>query len=402
MIDQKENSVSGTSEARSMWRIVSEQFFEHKAGVVSLSLIVLFILAAVFSPILSKVLDQDPNASSMQNRYLSPMERPAELAVDVETLVETFIAANESAIDSLADRILKLEILETREVAEAAGDAEEILYILMEKRNEDGVREKIAAGEIQEFEEIIYPAKTSGRAHILGTDEVGRDILIRLIYGAKISLTVGLSVAILSGLLGLIIGSVAGFYGGIVDGILMRVTDSMIALPLIPVLIILAAIDFQELPLLGQFFTGGSSESVIKMIVILCVFSWMTPARLVRGSVLTVKNREFVLAARTMGARDFRMILHHIAPNVVAPLLVAITLQVGNAILFESALSFLGLGIQPPIASWGNMLTNAQELIHEAPLLAILPGSLICIVVICFNFVGDALQGAIDPKSIQR
>lgn len=236
----------------------------------------------------------------------------------------------------------------------------------------------------------------------MGTDEVGRDILIRLIYGTKISLTVGLSVAILSGVLGLIIGSIAGFYGGIVDGILMRVTDSMLALPLIPVLIILAAIDFQELPLVGPFFDGGSSESVIKMIVILCVFSWMTPARLVRGSVLTVKNREYILAARTMGSGDFRMILHHVAPNVVAPLLVAITLQVGNAILFESALSFLGLGIQPPVASWGNMLTNAQELIHEAPLLAILPGSLIFIVVICFNFVGDALQGAIDPKSIQR
>lgn len=391
-----------SSQAQSMWRIVLAQFFEHKGGVVGLAVIVLLVLVAVFSPVLSAILGQNPDESSIQNRYLAPMEVTAGLAVDMEEHLESFIEENSSELTSISNRIVASGILSKSELAESGGDEEEILFILMEKRNEEGVRVKIAASDLSDFEAVIYPAATFGKAHLLGTDEVGRDILIRLIYGTRISLTVGLSVAILSGVLGLLIGSFAGYYGGVLDGALMRVTDSMIALPLIPVLIILAAIDFQNLPLIGSLFKGGSSESVIKMIVILCSFSWMTTARLVRGSVLTVKNREYVLAAKTMGARDYRIIIQHVTPNVIAPLLVAITLGVGNAILFESALSFLGLGIQPPIASWGNMLTNAQELIHEAPLLAIMPGTLIFIIVICFNFVGDALQGAIDPRSIKR
>ncbi len=398
----EEELQSSESQAQPMWRIVLVQFLEHKAGVVGIGLIAALALIALFAPVFSMILGQEPNISSIQNRYLAPFEKPATVAVDMEIEVENFIEENEDTLEGLADRILKSDILSSSEVREAGGDPEEVLFILMEKRNEEGVREKVSNNDLSDFESVIYPPKTAGRPHILGTDEVGRDILIRLIYGTRISLTVGLAVAILSGLIGLLIGSLAGYYGGVWDGMLMRVTDSMLALPLIPVLIILAAIDFNSLPLIGGFFIGGSSESVAKIIVILCSFSWMTAARLVRGSVLTVRNREYVLAAKTMGARDFRMIIQHITPNVVAPLLVAITLGVGNAILFESALSFLGLGIQPPIASWGNMLTNAQELIHEAPLLAILPGSLIFIVVICFNFVGDALQGAIDPKSIKR
>jgi peptide/nickel transport system permease protein len=128
----------------------------------------------------------------------------------------------------------------------------------------------------------------------------------------------------------------------------------------------------------------------------------MTVARLVRGSILSIKSREFILAAKTLGARDWLVILTHIVPNVIAPLLVAVTLNIGNSILSEAALSFLGLGIQPPNPSWGNMLFNAQELIFEAPLLAILPGLLILFTVISFNFIGDGLQDAIDPKAIKR
>ena len=138
------------------------------------------------------------------------------------------------------------------------------------------------------------------------------------------------------------------------------------------------------------------------MVLILLLFSWMTVARLVRASILSEKQKEFALAARTLGATDFRIIVNHMIPNILAPLLVQVSLMVGDAILFESALSFLGLGIQPPIATWGGMLNNAQELIFEAPQLAIFPGVLIFIVVICFNFVGDGLQDAIDPKAIRR
>jgi peptide/nickel transport system permease protein len=237
--------------------------------------------------------------------------------------------------------------------------------------------------------------------HYLGTDELGRDVLMRLIYGARVSISIGLLVAVISALIGLLIGSLAGYYGGFLDSALMRITDSLLSLPLIPVLILFAAADIKQIPILGMFIRG-ENESIAKMVVVLCLFSWMTAARLVRASILSVKEKEFVFAARTLGAGDFRIIAWHITPNILAPLLVAVTLNIGKSILFEAALSFLGLGVQPPTPTWGNMLYNAQELIHEAPLLAIFPGTLIFITVICFNFVGDGLQDAIDPKAIRR
>ena len=252
-----------------------------------------------------------------------------------------------------------------------------------------------------EIDEFLDLKKGFNTFHILGTDALGRDVLIRLIYGTQVSITVGLMVALCAALIGLLIGSVAGFYGGWFDTILMRVTDSLLSLPLIPVLIIFAAVDLKQIPIVN-FLIFGENESITKMILILCLFSWMTVARLVRASVLSVKQKEFIFAARTLGASDFRIIIQHMVPNVMAPLLVAVTLMIGDAILFESALSFLGLGIQPPTPTWGGMLNNAQELIFESPTLAIFPGSLIFIVVISFNFIGDGLQDAIDPKAIRR
>ena len=181
----------------------------------------------------------------------------------------------------------------------------------------------------------------------------------------------------------------------------MRITDSLLALPILPLMIVFAAVDLNKLPALSWFITG-SNESIMKLVVVLTLFSWMEAARLIRGNILSVREREFVLAAITLGARSGAIIRTHIVPNVIAPLLVAVTLRVGGAILFEAALSFLGLGIQPPTPSWGNMLFNAHEIIHESPQLAIMPGLLIFITVICFNFVGDGLQDAIDPKAIRR
>jgi peptide/nickel transport system permease protein len=181
----------------------------------------------------------------------------------------------------------------------------------------------------------------------------------------------------------------------------MRITDSMLSLPFIPVLILFAVADIKQIPVLG-FFIRGNNESIAKMVVVLCLFSWMIPARLVRASILSIKEKEFVFAAKNLGASDFRIVVRHITPNILAPLLVAVTLRVGQSIIFEAALSFLGLGVQPPTPTWGNMLFNAQEIIHESPLLAIFPGALIFITVICFNFVGDGLQDAIDPKAIRR
>jgi peptide/nickel transport system permease protein len=239
------------------------------------------------------------------------------------------------------------------------------------------------------------------RFYFLGTDELGRDVAIRLIYAARVSIGVGILVALISGLIGFLIGSLAGFYGGFIDAVLMRVTDSLLSLPIIPVLIVFAAIDLQKIEWLKDLI-GGAHESIFKMVIILCLFSWMTVARLVRGSILALREREFILAAKTLGARDRTIILRHMFPNVIAPMLVAITLGVGESILFEAALSFLGLGIMPPTASWGNMLNNAQEVIYKNIWLAILPGLMILITVVSFNFFGDGLQDAMDPKSIRR
>jgi peptide/nickel transport system permease protein len=238
-------------------------------------------------------------------------------------------------------------------------------------------------------------------AHWLGTDELGRDVLVRLVYGTRISLLVAFLVAFTSMIFGIAVGAIAGYFGGTVDTILMRIVDSMLALPLIPILIILARVDLDKIPLIGSLMVGESA-SIIKMVLILMAFSWMVQARLVRGEILAIKEREFVLAAQTSGMSSAGVIVREILPNVLSPVIVAVTLNVGGSILFEAALSFLGLGIQPPTPSWGNMLNNAQEIINSAPMLAVLPGLLILIVVVSFNFLGDGLQAAMDPKAIRR
>ncbi len=236
-------------------------------------------------------------------------------------------------------------------------------------------------------------------AHPLGTDEIGRDLLARLLQGGRVSLAVAIAAALVSAVIGTTIGLFAGYYGGRFDAVLMRFTDGVISLPLLPLLIVLAAIDLSKLGL-PDSVTQSEDVSLYRIIFIISMVGWTTVARLVRAETLTLKQREFVRAAVAQGATGGRIMRVHILPNAVSPIIVATTLSVGNIILFESVLSFLGLGIQPPVASWGNMLTNAQELIWSAPQLAVWPGLLIFVTVIAFNFLGDGLQDAFDPRSI--
>jgi len=237
-----------------------------------------------------------------------------------------------------------------------------------------------------------------GSGHPLGTDELGRDLLLRLLYGGQVSLFVGLVGAVAAATIGTVIGLISGYAGGRIDAFLMRLTDAVIALPVLPLLIVLAALDFTKLGLPAGLMRS-SYGSLYIILGIIALVGWTTVARLVRGATLSVRERDYVRAALALGSGSGRIIMRHIFPNVVSPIIVATTLSVGNVILIESILSFLGLGIQPPLPSWGNMLTNAQELIWQAPALAIYPGLLIFVTVIAFNFLGDGLQDALDPRA---
>lgn len=235
-------------------------------------------------------------------------------------------------------------------------------------------------------------------AHPLGTDEVGRDLLLRLLRGGQVSLSIGLVTALVAALLGTAIGLLAGYRGGLVDALLMRFTDGVIALPLLPLLIVLGALDPAKLGLPAETYRSETA-GLVRIVIIIAVVGWTTVARLVRATTLTVKVQDFVRAAEALGAGPGRIMVRHVLPNVVSPAIVATTLSVGNIILLESALSFLGLGVQPPLPSWGNMLSAALEQMSISPSLALWPGMLIFLTVLSFNLLGDGLQDALDPRA---
>jgi len=230
--------------------------------------------------------------------------------------------------------------------------------------------------------------------HVMGTDALGRDLFTRILYGGRISLTVGLLVVIISMAIGIPIGSLAGYYGGWLDSILMRLTDSFLSLPSFLVLILLSAILREvEIPLFER-------NNVLTISLVIGVFGWTTFARLIRAAFLTIRETDFVSASRALGGSDFRIILSHILPNAIGPIIVEATLEFGYAIIEESGLSFLGFGIQPPTPSWGNLLSNAQEHFTKYPWLAVFPGLMIFFSIISINYIGDGLRDAFDPYKV--
>ncbi|HWG86008.1 MAG TPA: ABC transporter permease [Deinococcales bacterium] len=220
--------------------------------------------------------------------------------------------------------------------------------------------------------------------HLMGTDPLGRDLFTRILYGARISLAVGIASAIIATFLGTLVGSLSGFYGGRVDQLLMRLTDIMLSIPLLPLVIALS---------------GFLRPSVPMLVLIIGGLGWMGSARLVRSQFLALRSLDYVEASRALGGSNNRIMFRHILPNALGPVVVSTTLAVGSAILIESALSFLGLGVQPPTPTWGNLLNGASDWLDLAPWLAAFPGLFILLTVLSVNFLGDGLRDALDPRS---
>jgi peptide/nickel transport system permease protein len=248
------------------------------------------------------------------------------------------------------------------------------------------------------FTETAARLEPPSAAHPFGTDTVGRDIFARTIYGGQISLIIGLTAVLLETIVGILIGAAAGYYGGRLDSLLMRFTEAVFTIPQIFLLLVMAKFFSGRVPNI-TLYNRTYSGSVVVIIVIIGLTSWPYLARIVRAEFLSIKENEFILAARATGTGSIQIIFGHVLPNSVAPIVVSATLGVANAILSEAYISFLGLGVQPPTATWGNMLEGAYNYISTAPWLWVFPGTLIVLTVLSTNFVGDGLRDALDPRS---
>ena len=220
-------------------------------------------------------------------------------------------------------------------------------------------------------------------SHPLGTDDLGRDVLSRMLWGGRVSLKVGFVAVGIATIIGIILGSLAGYYGSWVDSVIMRAVDIMLSIPTI--FLVLAVIAILE-------------PSIINIMIVIGLTSWMEPARLIRAEFISLKEREFVLAARAIGATDNRIMVRHILPNGLSPILVSATMGIGGAILVESALSFLGLGVQPPTPSWGSLLSSGKDNIEIAWWLSAFPGLAILVTVLGYNLLGEGIRDALDPR----
>ncbi|MGJ3239281.1 MAG: ABC transporter permease [Anaerolineae bacterium] len=247
---------------------------------------------------------------------------------------------------------------------------------------------------------ILNKTQPPSAEYWLGSDLVGRDIFVRTIYGGQISIAIGLVSVFISISVGTLVGVISGYFGGIVDAILGRLTEMFLSIPPLILLLVLSSVIIQNTSTVNIFGRTVSS-TVVFIVILIGLTSWMQLSRIVRGQVLSLKEQEYILAARAVGASNFGVIVRHLLPNIVAPVIVAATLGIGTAIITEAYLSFLGFGVQPPTATWGNILTGAQDRIDTVWWMWMAPGFFIVCTVLAINFIGDGLRDALDPRSIQ-
>ena len=257
---------------------------------------------------------------------------------------------------------------------------------------------------------LSAPNEVPSQAYPFGTDELGRDVMTRLMWAGRISLVLSLIVTAGATFIGVVVGAISGYFGDWVDVIAMRFVDFMLTLPILPLLLILSAMNLRGgLPItspdfVNKFFgfiwnmTQDNAQNILILAAILILFSWMSVARLVRGQVLSLRGMEFTDASRALGASPWRIIVYHMIPNSLAPIIVSATFSFGDVIITEAALSFIGFGVQPPAASWGNLLNGVRDFMLIQPWRAFVPGIAIFLASISFNFVGDALRDALDPR----
>lgn len=347
----------------SHWEITKSQFRKNKLAVVGMIVVLVLYAVAFLSPFLAPF---DPNAQEdiVRSRYLPPLAGfflPVVILEDGQRIV----------VESIEEQVDELSFVPIGQVSTPDGALATPQAVTVKR---DAVKE---------IARTLGPGWWTRKIHWLGTDKFGRDILSRIIYGSRISLSIGFVAVGIAITFGTFIGSIAGYYGGKVDSIIMRLVDMILAFPRL----------FLVLTIIALF-----TPKIWIIIAVLGATGWMGTTRLVRGQILSLKEQEFIQAAHAMGLNVARTIFRHILPNVMAPIIVTATLRVGTTILLEAALSFLGLGVQPPTASWGNIINQGRDNLLGAWWIATFPGLAIVLTVVAYNLFGDGLRDALDPR----